>query len=145
MVMKKVIRLTEEDISRIVTEAIDELSNVARLRRNMNGDSNGFTDLFASSPDKYVPNNPRHQKGYDTLRDWVNYVCQKCGYDSDDVSKILTRNPMRNFHNQETVKPLMDSYRSVFNYCINTLKLRPGVINDIARSVGEDLSYGMLN
>ena len=39
----------------------------------------------------------------------------------------------------------MDSYRDVFNYCVNTLKLRPGVVNDIAGSVGEDLLYGMLN
>jgi len=143
--MKKVIRLTEEDISNLIKETIDELSNVARLRRNMNGVGNRFSNFFASSPDKYVPQNPRHQKGYDILRDWVNYVCQNGGYDMDDVSQILTHNPLQKFHNPNTYQSLMNSYRNIFNYCVNTIKLRPDVVNDIASSVGEDLLYGMLN
>ena len=143
--MKKLITLTEKDLSKLVKETIDELSNIVRLRRNMDNNPNGWSNLFSTSPDKYAPQNPRHQKGYDVLRDWVNYVCNKCDYNSDDVSKVLTHNPMKNFHNQNTIQPLMDSYRDVFNYCVNTLKLRPGVVNDIASSVGEDLLYGMLN
>ena len=144
--MKRVIRLTESDIANIINEAMDELSNVVRLRRSMNSDNpNGLSNALLSSPDKYVPQNPRHQRGYDVLRDWVNYVCQRCGYDSDDVSKVLMHSPIRRFHNQNGARAIMDSYTNIFNYCVNNLKLRPGVVSDIADSIGEDLSYGMLN
>jgi len=75
--MKKLITLTEKDLSKLVKETIDELSNIVRLRRNMDNNPNGWSNLFSTSPDKYAPQNPRHQKGYDVLRDWVNYVCNK--------------------------------------------------------------------
>lgn len=143
--MKRTIRLTEQDMSNLIKEVIGELSNVAKLRRRMTGDGLGLENPFMSSPDKYIPRNPRHKRGYEVLRDWANYACQTIGYDEDDVSKVMTGNPLQKVHNQESITKLTDSYKKVFTYCVNNLKLRPGVVSDIAGCVGEDLMYGMLN
>lgn len=144
--MKKTVYLTEQDISNLVCEAISELSNVARLRRRVAGGGDWeASHPFMSSPDKYNPSNPRHKKGFDVLRDWANYATQNVGYNEDDVSKVLTNNPLQRIHNQSTIGNLTNSYKKVFAYCVSTLKLRPGVVTDIANCVGEDLAYGMLN
>ena len=143
--MKRTVYLTEQEMTSLLTEVMNELSNVAKLRRRMNSDSSGLDNPFMSSPDKYNPQNPRHKRGFDILRDWVNYACRNAGYNVDDVSMIMTNNPLQRVHDQNSINKLLGSYRKVFTYCVNTMKLRPGVVQDIANCIGEDLMYGMLN
>ncbi len=141
--MKKTIRITEKDLNRIIKESIEEMNQFGRIRQQVLNHSDG--GAFSTSLDKFNPQNPRHMKAYDVIRDWVNYMCQKHGEKEQDIIKLLTHDVFHNYSNQEKIHEIKQDYQNVYYYCVNTLKLRPGVIADIARGIGEDLEYGMLN
>ena len=141
--MIKTIKITEKDLNRIVNEAIEEMYNFGKLRQQVLNHTNG--GAFSPSLDKFNPQNPRHLKGYDVIRDWVDYMCQKHGEKEQDIIKLLTHDVFHNYSSQEKIHEIKQDYKNVYYYCVNTLKLRPGVIADIAKNIGEDLEYGMLN
>lgn len=141
--MKKIIQITKDDLKEIITESINEMNKFSRLRHRLQQSDDG--NPFDVSTDNFSRNNPRHMKGYDVVRDWVNYVCNQQGVDERDVVQLLTKDPLHGYHDQESVQALKNEYKNVYYYCVNTLKLRPGVIADIAKCVGEDLKYDMLN
>lgn len=78
--MKQTIKLTEEDISRIVMEAIEEINARPQSR---------FAKFTGYNPG-FNAENDRHMKGYDTIKDSVMFVMNKYKLRPDVVSGILS-------------------------------------------------------
>lgn len=77
--MKQTIKLKEEDISRIVMEAIEEIN--ARPQSK-------FAEFTGYKPG-FNAENERHMRGYDAIKDSVMFVMNKYRLRPDVVSGIL--------------------------------------------------------
>lgn len=78
--MKQVIRLTEDDISKIVFESVDEIN--AKQPSNL--------AKFVGYKPGFNAENDRHMVGYDIIKDSVMFVMNKYKLRPDVVTGILS-------------------------------------------------------